>query len=466
MRFFKGDRSKGRHRAVLVTVGVTLFAVVLVTGLAFANSISVSRATENARALHWSNAALGTTALTRSALVQATTFTELAHLGLVGSDDASNAMADAEAARARLFDLLQSGVQLDSSPSLVEFIEPVDAVISTLSSGDYVRAKELLEVDLETAYLPLVASLQTELDEAQAAIDAHEAAGTRFSDFVRFFLTLAIPAAAVLIYRVVAKRQVREHQIKADIAVQAERDINKAKDSFIAGLSHELRTPLTSIYGFAEVLTDGDAGDSDTTREVSQIIANEAAEMTRMVDDLLVAARIETTGVTVETKPTLLVDVVESAITPFERAGLAVSRPRSNVIVDTDPARLRHIIFNLLSNAVRHGGSSIGVEISEGKGVVDIEVWDSGAGVPEDQLDKLFQRFVHDGSAPLLTGSVGLGLAVASCLASNLEGDLKYQRFNGKTYFTVSLPMADQKQSAAQPGQRATLAGRVKALTT
>ena len=254
----------------------------------------------------------------------------------------------------------------------------------------------------------------------------------------------AIPASAVLIYRMIARRSVREHQIAADLEIEAERAVGRAKDEFIAGLSHELRTPLTSIYGFAEILTDGDGTDVQGNKDLAQIIANEAAEMTRMVDDLLAAARIDSTGVQVEFAPTRISDVVESAVTPFLRAGLQVKRSGGEAWVSTDAARLRHVIVNLLSNAARHGGDQIGIEVSGGEGVVDIEVWDDGAGVPEDQVEKLFERFIHAGSAPLLTGSVGLGLAVASRLTGLLGGKLSYQRFVGKTYFIVSLPGLEQ----------------------
>jgi signal transduction histidine kinase len=457
MGVFTGKLKWRPSRAAAVAVGATLFAVVLVVGLAFANSISVSRATANARALHWANATLGTSALARSALVQAITFVDLAESGQVGPEDASTALDDARAARQRLVDLTDSAVLSDSSPLVVEYLASVDAVLDSLSAGDHGQAKELVTVDLETSYIGLVDSLQGELDLAQQAMDEHEAAGARFSDFVRFFVTLAIPAAAVLIYRYVAKRQVREHQIKADLEVQAERDINSAKDSFIAGLSHELKTPLTSIYGFAEVLTEGGGSDQATTVEASQIIATEAAEMTRMVDDLLVAARIESTGIAVEMAPALLGGVVESAVRPFERAGINVRRSGSQIVAETDAARVRHIIVNLISNAAKHGGDTIGVDTSLGDGVVDIEVWDNGKGVPEDQVARLFERYIHDGSAPLLTGTIGLGLAVASRLATTLGGKLSYQRVGGKTYFILTLPLPGAKAEVKSPGERSSL---------
>lgn len=466
MRPSKGERPIKSRRAVVVAVGATSFAVLLIVGLAFANSISVSRATENARALHWANASLGTAALARSALVQATTFVELADAGLVSSADAEAAMTDAEAARQRLYELFEAGVETGSSPYLVEFLSPVDSVMSALDAGDYIQAKSLLTVDLESTYIPLAESLQAELDRAQAGMEAHEAAGTRFSDFVRFFLTLAIPAGAILVYRSVAKRQVKEYQLKAELEVETERKINKAKDAFIAGLSHELRTPLTSIYGFAEVLTEEGAQDAASLGEISRIIATESAEMGRMVDDLLVAARLDSTGVEVELKATRVSDVVESAVVGFERSGMTIQRRGSQAVVETDAARLRQVLINLLSNAAKHGGSGVGVSISYGGDVVEIEVWDDGRGVTQEHVEKLFDKFAHAGSTPLLTGSVGLGLAVASRLTTMLGGKLTYQRFNGKSYFVVTLPSQTAKTDREPTKELPPLAAAVKALTS
>jgi signal transduction histidine kinase len=133
--------------------------------------------------------------------------------------------------------------------------------------------------------------------------------------------------------------------------------------------------------------------------------------------------------------------VVESAVIPFERAGMKVKRSNQDALIATDAARLRHVLINLISNAARHGGPNVGVEVTTGDGVVDIEVWDDGAGVPEDRLEKLFDRFVHNGQATLMTGTLGLGLGVASRLTALLGGRLSYQRFAQKTYFTLTLPL-------------------------
>jgi signal transduction histidine kinase len=425
---------------VIIAIGATLILAVLVVGLAFANSVGAAQVARNAEELHRANASLGTAALTRAALVQATTFVELAGTGMVTDDDRAVAMGEARDARSRLAELSDGSGASASRPALTHFLARVDQVIAALDREDHAGAKDVLMTDAERTYIDLVDSLQSEQTAIQARIDANTAEARRTTSFIQFFLMLAIPASAVLIYRYIARRQVREFRLKVDLELEKEREVGRAKDEFIAGLSHELRTPLTSIYGFAEILADGGGDDPATGRELSQIIVNEAVEMTRMVDDLLAAARLESTGVEIELSPTSVSEVVDAALLPFQRAGLEVKRSGGDASVSTDPARLRHVLVNLISNAARHGGANVGVEVSTGDGVVDIEVWDDGDGVPEDRLGGLFDTFVHNGEATLMTGTVGLGLGVASRLTALLGGRLVYQRFAQKSYFIVTLP--------------------------
>ena len=421
---------------------MSLLLVLFVAGLAFANSIGAARVAENARSLHWANATLGTSSLTRAALVQAVTFVELEQQGLVTDEDVAYATAQVVASYDELKQLEEIAGASPSSTDLTHFVAEVGVAMTALDEGSVDEARNVVIGDMEGAYIDLFDSLQTEQETIQAAIEANTAAAARMNGYVVFILTLAIPGSAVLIYWWIARRQVREYRLRTELELEGQRAINRAKDSFIAGLSHELRTPLTSIYGFAEILTDGDGADPEQTKEIVQIIANEAAEMTRMVDDLLTASRMESSGIEVDMAPTNIREVVESAITPFERAGLEVKLSATDATVSTDAGRLRHILINLISNAARHGGDKIGVEVSQAGDTVDIEVWDNGQGVPEDQVEKLFDRFIHKDAAPLLTGSVGLGLAIASRLTTMLGGRLAYQRFAGKTYFTVNVPAA------------------------
>jgi signal transduction histidine kinase len=427
-------------------VGVAVLLLLLVAGLAFANSLSVTRVTNNAASLHWANASVGTAALTRAGLVQAVTFAELEDAGLVPVSDFDFAMEQVEASAAELMDLLEIGDDHASQSELAEFLDQVGLTVDKLPAGEVSAAMDLVRTDVEIAYLELSESLHQEQDSIQAAIADNAEAGRALNGWVVFFLTLGVPGSAIAVYFVVARRQVRDVRARAKLELEAERTINRAKDSFIAGLSHELRTPLTSIYGFADMLADGAIKGHEATAETARVISNEAAEMTRLVDDLLAASRLDTTGIAIEATPTRINDVIESAITPFEKAGSHVDRIETDVVATVDAARLRHVMVNLISNAIRHGGPMIGVEVTAGDGVVDIEVWDNGPGVPPDQEARLFQRFVHEGSEPLLAGSIGLGLAVASRLVSLMGGRLKYQRFAPKTYFVVSLPLGDRSE--------------------
>ena len=458
------SRPKASRRTVATAVGVSLLLVLLVFGLAFANSVGAAKVADNAISLHWANATAGTSALTRAALVQATTFAELEAEDRVSTEDLEYALAQVTASYDELTALLEVGGSSASSASLTHFLAPVSDAKAALEAGDFETAHVLLAGEVERAYKVLVESIRAEQAAIQELIEENTAAASRLNSYAVFFVVFALPGAAVMVYWWIARRQLRELRIKSDSALKAERAISRAKDSFVAGLSHELRTPLTSIYGFAEILTDGGLENQEQGEEVAQIIANEAAEMTRMVDDLLTAARLESTGIEIDMAPTRVADIVESAITPFERAGLQISRKVGNVTLFADGARLRHILVNLLSNAARHGGDSVGIEVTPGEDSVDIEVWDTGEGVPEDQLEKLFDRFIHNGAEPLLTGSVGLGLAVASRLTSMLGGKLSYQRIGGKTYFIVNLPVGGET-SAESVGEDESVADMIKALS-
>jgi signal transduction histidine kinase len=397
--------------------------------------------------------------------VQATTFTELAAGDLVTPEDLAAAMSEAHDARDRLA-LLLAGTDTDgSTAALGGFLDRIDIALAALDAGDHELAKDTLMEEAEPAYSELVDALQAEQAAIQARIDSNTAGSRRTNELIQFFLMLGIPASAVLIYRSIARRQMKELRLKVDLELEKEREIGRAKDEFIAGLSHELRTPLTSIYGFAEILTDGGAEDPATAVEVSQIIANEAAEMTRMVDDLLAVARLESTGIQIEMSATHVAEVVEAAILPFERAGMKVRRSGGDALVSTDAARLRHVLVNLISNAARHGGPNVGVEVSVGEGVVDIEVWDDGEGVPDDRLENLFDKFIHNGRATLMTGTLGLGLGVASRLTHLIGGKLVYQRFSQKTYFIVTLPLLAGVEQPADDRDDVPVAHLIRAMS-
>jgi signal transduction histidine kinase len=161
-----------------------------------------------------------------------------------------------------------------------------------------------------------------------------------------------------------------------------------------------------------------------------------------MVDDLLTAARLESDAMTFTYEYVDLRLETDSAIGAMIRAGTEV-HVSGELFAWADPVRVRQIVRNLVSNAIKHGGPSVGVYIEESNDEAVITVSDSGDGLSSDIEDRLFDRFVHDGNESLLMGSVGLGLSIARSLAQTMGGDIRFVRASGWTNFEVVLPLKD-----------------------
>ena len=219
----------------------------------------------------------------------------------------------------------------------------------------------------------------------------------------------------------------------------------EAKDELIASVSHELRTPLTAVLGFAEMLRIGnDTGMTPADRdEMVEFIAREAFDLSSIIDDLLVAARIEIGKLEVTEVPTALraqlAQVVESldsdTTVPIEIKG-------DNSRASADPARVRQILRNLITNALRFGGDHIEVEVGTDRDAVFLEVRDDGPGLPADEWERIFEPYYRYHSEAGQPGSVGLGLTVARGLAELMEGSLTYHHYKGQSIFTLRLPQA------------------------
>jgi signal transduction histidine kinase len=189
-------------------------------------------------------------------------------------------------------------------------------------------------------------------------------------------------------------------------------------------------------------LEDEDQSLSPASRELVGLIVTEAAELARMVDDLVAAGRIDADAITYDLETVELSAEIEEVIRPFKRRGVSVETDEIGISVRADRLRLRQLLRNLVSNAVKYGGDEIAVTAYRHGSTVVIEVVDDGPGVSPDVDDRLFHRYVHEHGSALLQGSVGLGLAIARSFAEGMGGSLEYKRINDLTVFEVSLPLA------------------------
>lgn len=223
-------------------------------------------------------------------------------------------------------------------------------------------------------------------------------------------------------------------------------DLVKSKDQFIASVSHELRTPLTAVIGLAEELrTNYDAFDRTENQEFVELIADQAADVANIVEDLLVASRADIGTVSISPATIDVRDEVESLVVSHSNGSRISSHLPDNgqILAVGDPTRVRQILRNLLSNAHRYGGSNVELRAGADGKAIWIEVADDGAGIPPDQRERIFEPYQTAHQLSGLTAAVGLGLTVSRQLARLMAGDLTYRHDNRQSIFRLTLPRAE-----------------------
>jgi signal transduction histidine kinase len=197
------------------------------------------------------------------------------------------------------------------------------------------------------------------------------------------------------------------------------------------------------VVGFAHELRDGlNHLDDDEIEVFVGLIGDQAVEVSDLVEDLLVASRLELEEVTVTREAIDLWEQVDSVM-GARRVGSQVRTERDGEAkVFADPIRVRQVFRNLLTNADRYGGDHITVRVVTGPEVVSLFVIDDGEGVPERDRIKIFEPYYRAHHDEGRTESVGLGLTVSRQLARLMDGDLTYAYHQGHSFFELRLPAA------------------------
>jgi signal transduction histidine kinase len=235
-------------------------------------------------------------------------------------------------------------------------------------------------------------------------------------------------------------------------------ELDRLKDEFVLTASHELRSPLTSVQGFAELLML--ERDSLTPRqaETVEVILDNCRHLVRLLNDLLDLARSDAGRLAIRPQPTevapLVEDVVRTMRAQTEAGGQTLTAqvqpglPPINVEAD----RIRQILVNLLTNAHEYSpeGASISVSAQAVGAEVEISVTDNGPGIPEDQLERIFDRFTRgDAGLTQRVGGTGLGLAISKSLADLHGGSIGVESVVGQgSTFRVRLPIAPSARGA------------------
>lgn len=222
---------------------------------------------------------------------------------------------------------------------------------------------------------------------------------------------------------------------------------DQVRRDFVANVSHELRTPLTVIRGYIEALQDDPGGVS--TPQFLDTIARQSVRMERLVTDLLRLARLDAHQEPLDLSPCDLQALCDAVTADLElafeakrqRVTVAIGAGASTVLADQ--AKLHDVLRNLVENATNYTPEGAGIRISTAMvdGRIEIDVSDSGPGIPAEDLSRVFERFYRVDKSRSRPGGTGLGLAIVRHLVALHGGTVRAEnRPEGGARFVVSLP--------------------------
>ena len=226
--------------------------------------------------------------------------------------------------------------------------------------------------------------------------------------------------------------------------------VEKTRRDFIANVSHELRTPLTSIQGYTETLLDS-APDNNHSREFLEIIRKSALRMSRLTEDLLTLARVESGEQRFDIQPSAPADLLQEAVQSFREIARAQSvelKVEDNAVapVGADPEAVHQVFSNLVDNAMKYAASGGRIVLGARPITAGVEfyVQDFGPGIPSEHLPRLFERFYRvDKARSRESGGTGLGLAIAKHIVLAHGGSIRAQsELNHGSTFLFTLPLA------------------------
>jgi len=247
-------------------------------------------------------------------------------------------------------------------------------------------------------------------------------------------------------------------QLDGKIAQLSDRNIelfkaNQLKSEFLANMSHEFRTPLNSILGFAQILKEKPGENIEKSKRYAENIVSSGNSLLNMIQDLLELAKAEAGRVEIKVERTSVQDLCSGLVASFSpmtnEKSLTVDLEVADEIpvIQTDVGKVQQILYNLLSNAVKFTPANGRIEVSAqmvDDMTVRISVSDTGAGIAEENIDKIFEKFRQiDGSITRQSDGTGLGLAISKELSELLAGTITVESKVGEgSVFSLEIPVS------------------------
>lgn len=271
-------------------------------------------------------------------------------------------------------------------------------------------------------------------------------------------------------YRDQLEELVQQRTAALSVAVTEAQSANRAKSVFLANMSHELRTPLNSVIGFSQMMADSTSMCEEEKQNLA-IINRAGHHLLTLINDILELSKIEAGRMQLQTGPVdlngLLGEVLEMVRMRAREQGIALCVERANVppLVRLDGAKLRQVLLNLLSNALKfieRGSVTLSLDCQpagdgHGQVLLAFAVRDTGSGIAEADLERIFEPFVQADSAVAQAGT-GLGLSISRQFVQLMQGQLQVESSLGQGsvfHFSLSVPLV------AAPGALPGRPGRV-----
>ena len=244
------------------------------------------------------------------------------------------------------------------------------------------------------------------------------------------------------------------------------RESDRLKSAFLANMSHEIRTPLNAIIGFANLLTSEDIPFSEAEKqEYSRLITSNGDQLLRLISDILDLSKIESNTMEFHfgehSLHALLTDIYQAQrLCMPEGVRLRLDMPQADTPIVTDASRLKQVVNNLINNAAKftdNGSITFGFRSPQGCEKVELFVHDTGKGIAQEHLDRIFERFYK---ADSFVKGVGLGLSICRTITEYLGGAISVESESGKgTRFTIQHPLsrpeaAPRREPAETAGMR------------
>lgn len=256
------------------------------------------------------------------------------------------------------------------------------------------------------------------------------------------------------------EKKVRERTGQLENANRDLTRLNQVKSDFISIVSHELRTPLTSIKSFAEIMLDNVGEHSiETQKRYLSIINSESDRLSRLISDILDLQKIDSGKIVWNDEMINVVEIAEETLNLFSGAynekglTLVLNTEADTMMTEAEPDRIRQVIDNLLSNALKFtesGGVEVGLRLVDShyssQRMIQIAISDTGIGIPPEEVGRVFDRFYQvDNSQQRHHDGTGLGLSICKDIVEHYQGLLGVESMLGKgSTFCVALPELNQ----------------------